>query len=240
MSVGISGNSRKILEATVMKLRFPPLPASLVLDGSPPTLVRNSATDISSIGVLNAADAAALGSGDIQDIDGVIDPRLRTTAKIERLVETLAGNSTDIWKPGPSGIITLGNVGSTTDDRIVVVNGDCELDSGSGFGVLLVRGNLKMKGNYHWMGLILVIGQGSVGWSGLGAMQISGGMFVARTRANDRGPTNELGTVLASRGPVAVDLSLPGTTFQLENPGSAAIDKAQQKLPFLPIAFREY
>ncbi len=252
LSVGVLGNSRKVLEATMMKWRFPAIPSSLVLDGTPVTFIPNSSSEISGqdlsggnggrfgIGVLTEQDAVAVGSGDVHVVDSVLDPRLRTPSMIERLIQTVLESSTDTWNPGPAGLTTLGNVGNAADNRIVVVNGDCELNSGSGFGTLLVRGNLWMKGSYMWNGLILVIGQGSVSWSGPGAMQISGEMFVARTRANDRGPSNELGTVLASRGPVVLDLSLAGTQFQLTNPGNSAIVEAQQKFQYVSIAFREY
>src|SRR5262249_26482938 len=112
LSVGVIGNIRKVLEVTVMKWKYPPLPASLVLDGSPVTYARNTGTDISgfdvsggtagrfAIGVLTPEDVAAVGSGDVHVIDTVIDPRLRTPPKIERLLKTVIENSTDTWNPG--------------------------------------------------------------------------------------------------------------------------------------------
>ena len=67
----------------------------------------------------------------------------------------------------------VGNIGSGQDYRVVAVNGDCELSSGTGYGILLVRGNLKLSGNFHWNGLILVIGQGEIEWSQSGHGEIS-------------------------------------------------------------------
>ena len=272
LSIAVIGNARKVLEVTVRKWKFPPLPAAFVFDGSPVFTPSSSNSGISgmdasgsggekrAIGVLSTADQAAVlanipsssakqypGSGmvnpppaDVGVIDTLLDPRLNTPAGIERMVDTIVANASIVSSPGWNGSTSIGNTGNAGDYRVVVVNGDCALTSGTGYGLLLVRGNLKMSGNFQWNGLILVIGQGTIGWSAPGSGQVSGGVFVARSRANDRSAANELGTLLATRGAVTVNFSGSGSSIQLNNPGAAGIDLANQKFPYLPIAIREY
>jgi len=273
LSVAVLGSSRKVLEVTIMKWKFPSLPASLVLAGSPllfPPVGASSGIsgiditamgdDRSAIGVRTTLDQMTVlsnipdvhefqypGRGntspppaDVAVIDALLDPRLRTPVGLERISERIAESASDVRSPGWSGTTILGSMGSSTDYRVVVVNGNCLLGSGTGFGILLVRGNLRMSGSFHWNGLILVIGQGSIAWTGAGSGSISGAMFVARTRADDRSPASELGTILTAPGAVDVDISGAGNSIQLENPGAAGMELVNQKFPYVPIAIREY
>jgi len=168
-----------------------------------------------------------------------MDPRLTTTSGIERIVGTIVSNATEVLNPGWNGRSVVGNVGNTEDYRVVVVNGDCELNSGTGYGILLVRGKLKFSGNFRWNGLILVLGQGEMDWLQPGHGEIFGLVFVARTRAGDRSPSNELGTLLQQRGPVSVNFSAATSSLDLENPGSVVLGLANQKFPYVPISIRE-
>jgi Tfp pilus assembly protein PilX len=272
LSVAVLGNSRKTLEVTLMKWKFPKLPAALVLDGSPVSFIPSSpgsgisgkdasamGDDRNAFGVLTVADRASVlatipdseaihypGKSvllpppvDIVVLDGsagsLLDPRLTTPSGIERIVDTIVANATEIMNPGWNGSATIGNIGSGEDYRVVAVNGDCELTSGTAYGLLLVRGHLKLSGNFHWDGLILVIGQGEIEWSQAGHGEISGNVFVARTRADDRSASNELGTLLQQRGPVSVNFS----GVNLVNPGAVVLGLANQKFPFVPISIRE-
>ena len=257
-SVAVLGKSRKSLDVTLMKWRFPSLPATLVLDGSPAMFVPTdpvselsgrdasaSGDDRHAIGVLDAADKALVlaSIADVVLLDGsdgsLLDPRLSTPAGIERIVGTVVSNATEVMNPGWNGRAVIGNMGNSQDYRVVVVNGDCEMNSSAGYGVLLVRGNLKLSSNFRWNGLILVVGQGQVDWVQPGHGEIFGLVFVARTRAGDRSPSNELGTLLPQRGPVSVNLSAPGSSLYLQNPGAGILGLANQKFPYVPISIRE-
>jgi len=273
LTVAVMGNSRKVLEVTVMKWRFPQLPASLVLNGSPLMFSPSSPSagisgvdasanggDKNAVGVLTEGDRMTVldsipdldeiqypgiavrnpPPADVGLIDTALDRRLRTPEGMERIVESIVAIATDLRSPGWNGTAVLGDMGSSSDYRVVVVNGDCELDTGVGYGLLLVRGNLRTRGSFHWNGLIVVIGQGTIGWAGAGIGVISGGVLVARTRADDRSPTNELGTILPSRGEVDVDFNGGGNRLQLDNPGSASLDLVNQKFPYMAISRREW
>ena len=80
---------------------------------------------------------------DVGVIDTLLDPRLRTPVRLERIVDSIIENASDRSSPGWSGTTVLGNMGTSSDYRVVVVNGNCVLGSGTGFGILLVRGKLK-------------------------------------------------------------------------------------------------
>ena len=61
------------------------------------------------------------------------------------------------------------------------VDGDCELDGGS--GLLIVTGTLTMNGNPNFDGLILVLGEGRVERDGGGNGEVYGAVAVARFNA---------------------------------------------------------
>jgi hypothetical protein len=135
-----------------------------------------------------------------------LDPRLETPQGAERIVEGILRNATDVYTPGWDQAVRLGAIGSPSDYRIVVVDGNCEFGDGAGYGILLVRGELTVYGSFSWNGLILVIGQGVVRSLGTPTAWISGALFLTRTHAADRALDNPLGTLLDQRGLVTLDL----------------------------------
>jgi hypothetical protein len=101
------------------------------------------------------------------------------------------------------------------------VEGDLNLGPGTGYGLLLVRGELNVVGTLNWNGLILVIGQGVVRWSPGITGTINGGLFTARTRATD-------GSLLVTPTDV---------TYNITDP--AQIRAANQSFPYNTIAIKE-
>ena len=78
-----------------------------------------------------------------------------------------------------------GNAGSSTSPAFTFVDGDCDLDGGA--GLLIVTGNLEMKGNPSFDGLILVLGEGTVNRDGGGNGNIYGAITVAKFDQNGTG-----------------------------------------------------
>lgn len=163
---------------------------------------------------------------DLRESDSQVDPRLTTVAGLEGLAARITKYAADIYNPiaQPQSIT---DYGSATNYRVAVVNGDVNLGPGSGYGILLVRGGVRVVGHFSWNGLILIIGQGAMSWAGGTTGIIHGGMFIARTRAAD-------GSMLAAPGDTAGDLS-PAAIFY----DAAAIRAANQSFPYNPIAIRE-
>jgi len=82
-----------------------------------------------------------------------------------------------------SNLVSTGAM-SSTSPLTVVVNGDLDLTGwhNTGYGLLLVTGNLTYDPDAYWNGIVMVVGQGTViGWRG-GSGVFNGAMLVARTR----------------------------------------------------------
>jgi hypothetical protein len=168
--------------------------------------------------------------------DGV-DPRLKTPLGAERFVDGILRNATDTFDASWNEAIVLGAVGSPADYRVVVVNGDCEFGGAAGYGILLVRGDLTLRGNFAWNGLVLAMGQGTVRVAGPATGWITGGVFLSRTRDVDRSSANSLGTLLSQLGAPALDLA--GNTVTVEH-NPAEIGRANERFPYVPVSYREY
>jgi Tfp pilus assembly protein PilX len=143
------------------------------------------------------------------------DARLTTVAAVERLASAIRSNATVYTG------VTLQNFGGASDYRVAVVDGNLELGPGTGYGILLVRGELTIAGDVIWNGLLLVIGQGRVHTNPGVIAVVNGGLYLVRTRAAD-------GSVLS--GPA-------GGVFMITD--LEQIRRANQSLPYNPIAMRE-
>lgn len=186
LGFGLIGNTRKVLEVTIQKGRFPDLPGT----------------------------------------DSKLDLRLTTVPGLEGLAASITKHASDVYSPTTQPQ-SIADYGSSTKYKVAVINGDVALGPGSGYGILLVRGAVRVVGNFTWNGLILIIGQGALSWARGTTGTINGGIFVARTRAPD-------GSLLTTVGAVAADLS-PAAIFH----DAAAIRAANQYFPYNPIAIRE-
>jgi len=144
------------------------------------------------------------------------DPRLKSVVLLESLVHGVTTNATDRYKAN-----ALGNVGSPGNYRVIVAEGNVDLGPGTGYGVLLVRGELNIAGDTFWNGLILVIGQGVVTSKPGVTRTITGGLFVARTRAPD-------GSLLTQPANVKFEIT-----------DLAQIRTANRVFPYNPVAIKE-
>jgi PilX N-terminal len=168
---------------------------------------------------------------------GNVDPDTETPQALERIVESIRQNAGEVHVPAVGGVFNLGAVGDANDYRVVVVDGDCDLGNAEGYGVLLVRGNLTLYGTVSWKGQILAIGQGVVRAQPGTVARLSGAVFLARTRANDRSPLIPLGTLLDSRGPITLDLQFGSVSL---DPSLEENERAGKQLPYVLTSYREY
>jgi hypothetical protein len=81
----------------------------------------------------------------------------------------------------PIGSPCTGSFGDDAHPKITYVNGDLNLTGGA--GLLVVTGTLYATGHPSFDGLIMVIGQGDLQFSGGGSGQINGSIFVANTNS---------------------------------------------------------
>jgi hypothetical protein len=166
-----------------------------------------------------------------------IDSQISTTGGLERIVQGILRNATDVYEPAWDGLVELTSIGSVSDYRIVAVNGDCSFGNGTGYGVLLVRGELTLHDTFAWHGLILAIGQGVIRSSGVVSGSISGAVFLARTRESDRSSASPLGTLRSTRGPVT--LQVPSDSVGIQR-NETEINLANQPFPYVAVTYREY
>lgn len=138
------------------------------------------------------------------------DPALRTAAGLEKVMTRITASATDIYNPPPGIPETIGNYGSPGNYRIAVVNGDVNLGWGTGYGILVARGNVNVEGSFTWNGLILVIGQGTLHWNAADGL-VNGGVLIGSARVTEN--------------------------WIHDDP--AAIAAANRRLPYIPIAIRE-
>src|SRR5207248_4521070 len=125
------------------------------------------------------------GSGpDVQIVTGSFPANLQTTAGLQGLVQTITQNA-DVVVTGPAnGSILPGSMYSPSPNPMtIVVNGDLDLTgwSQTGYGLLLVRGNLNYDPDAFWNGIVMVVGEGTVTGSKGGAGEIDGAFFMATT-----------------------------------------------------------
>jgi hypothetical protein len=166
-----------------------------------------------------------------------VDGRLASTLGLERIVEGIVRNATDLYNPAWAEAVQLGTIGSATDYRILVVDGNCEFGNGIGYGTLLVRGDLTFSGPFSWHGLVLVIGQGVVRSTDAASGSISGALFLARTRDTDRSSQDPLGSLLDRRG--YVTLTLPSGSVTVEH-NPTEMELANRPFPYVAKTYREY
>jgi hypothetical protein len=107
-----------------------------------------------------------------------------TPADLSAFVQSATAVATNIYYNDPGNSLALGTASRPIID---VVNGNLTLGPQTGYGVLVVTGNLVINGDYSWNGLILVIGSGSFTMTGGGNGQINGAVWVAKTTGNNLG-----------------------------------------------------
>lgn len=95
-------------------------------------------------------------------------------------VETIASDQNRLFTSAPS------NFGTDANPLLTFVKGDCDL-SGNGAGMLIVTGNLTMKGDFQYNGVILSLGTGSILRNGGGGGGIYGGLVMANFDRADTG-----------------------------------------------------
>jgi hypothetical protein len=252
LSVGTIGRVRRVVEQTITKGTIPKFEAALTLNG-PVSFFAPSQSNFFRVdgydsGLLNESepaigviDSSVLDSGtmtaDVVNVEAEMVPNIKTISGLEDLIARITSVTSSVYHPSFGEVHTVENVGSATDYKLVVINGDANLASGSGYGMLVVRGVLNVTGNFAWHGVILVLGQGVMKWSAGGNGAVHGAVMLARTRADDRSSENLLGSLLAARGPVAADFAAAGGSgIRLD---TSAIAAANQSFPYVAIAVKE-
>lgn len=154
---------------------------------------------------------------------------------LDTLVQDITQNA-DLVLSGPVSNFTFPTTSTRSNPMTIVVNGDLDLTwwHNTGYGLLLVTGNLTYDPDASWEGIILVIGKGIFRGGHNGSGNIDGAMLVAQT--HDRITGNLLPD--PNLGPALVNLSsMPGGLGIYYD--SCWISRAQPALTYKVLSFRE-
>jgi hypothetical protein len=114
---------------------------------------------------------------------------LQKPSALDAIVQSITQNADVIITPSSGPVVgstlTTDTPGmSASNPMTVVINGDLDLNGwhNTGYGLLLVTGNLNYDPDASWDGVVLVIGQGTVTGSKGGTGGFLGAFLVASTR----------------------------------------------------------
>jgi hypothetical protein len=164
-----------------------------------------------------------------------LSPVMTTPASLSRLVQTIS-QSADLVLNSNATDSDMPVVMSAANPMTVVVNGNLTLNNFTGYGLLVVTGNLVSNPNAGWRGMVLVVGVGSVvfvGGPGGGSGEFDGGIFIAKTLDTTVSPPTTLGDF----GTATFDASMAGNNGIYYN--SCWVSAALQPPSFKVLSFRE-
>jgi hypothetical protein len=203
-----------------------------------------TSTHYPAIGYLDSSDLSNINATPSGNYQGgppslglvTVSPNLQSVAGLNNLVQTLTVNA-DRVIPGPAFAANMPSGMTAANPMIVVVNGDLDLDSwhNTGYGILLVTGELKYDPDAFWNGIVLVIGKGKFTYENSGLGTIYGALLIAQT-------VDSSGLPLGSPGAATVGMAPPPHTG---NGGvgvyysSCWIQYVQTPLPYKVLSFHE-
>jgi Tfp pilus assembly protein PilX len=135
---------------------------------------------------------------------------------IQGYIDALKGSATTTLTADQSG----GTYGSSSNyvtvysDATQQADGELRLNNVTGYGILLVKGNLQMAGNFNWNGLIFVTGVITTSGGGSDAKNIQGLIFGG---ASSLGDTVVNGSVTVGYDSCKVKQALAGQPLKVVN-----------------------
>ena len=164
-----------------------------------------------------------------------LSPVMLTPANLNEMVQTISQNADLVVNKSNAADSDMPSAMSSTTPMTVVVNGNLTLNTFTGYGLLVVTGNFVSNPNAGWRGIVLVVGAGSITFTGGsgGNGEYDGGVFVAQTLDTSVSPPNPLTTM----GTASFDASNAGGNGIFYN--SCWINTALQPPTFQVLSFRE-
>ncbi len=181
--------------------------------------------------------APAVSPQSVQDVSAGMNLNWLNPKTLDAVVQDITNNA-DVVIQGPATSSSLPSAMSPTHLMTVVVNGNLDLNGwhNTGYGLLVVTGNLLYDPDASWQGVIMVVGQGNFISTKGGVGEIDGAVFIAKTR-------DASGTELASLG--AASFSQTGSGAPSSNLGkglyfnSCLAQAAQGPITYKVISFKE-
>jgi len=106
---------------------------------------------------------------------------------IQGYVDALKGSATTTLTADQSGATygSSSNYVTVYSDASLQADGELRLNNVTGYGILLVKGDLQMAGNFNWNGLIFVTGVITTSGGGSNAKNIQGLIFAGASALGD-------------------------------------------------------
>lgn len=127
------------------------------------------------------------------NVISTIPPSLQSPAQFEAVIQTIIQNADVVIPSGPvtyplptftGSALSSATTGMTSSNPMtVVINGNLDLTGwhNTGYGLLLVRGNLNYDPDASWDGIVMVVGQGTVTGTKAGNGEFDGAFLTANT-----------------------------------------------------------
>ena len=226
----VDGNDRSGANAGTCAV--PPQPAltAVGLTDDPTNIV----SAINTLHRQNNYQTAGAASPSVANIYSNLPPGETSPQALDSLVQSLTASATIVINGTTS---SLPSYGSPTQPILAVVlpsrpgvrDGDLTLNNVTGYGILVVTGDLNLSGTFGWRGIILVIGEGKINGSSVNGNEIDGAMIAAQTRDSSY-------RLLSSLGPVSVNWTNgKGGVFY----DSCWINNAMAAFPYKVLSFHE-
>lgn len=157
------------------------------------TIANGSGAPVKGIGVTNAASLQSwidlYNQNNMKSKKGNITGSGGTTPNLANVGNVLnIPNIASAYEAAATRIVTDTNIstnavwGTPGDPEIVVVENSTRIQATlSGTGVLVVKGDLELRGNFTWQGLVLVLGSFTVG---SGSAEVWGAMLLNKEDAS--------------------------------------------------------
>jgi hypothetical protein len=161
-----------------------------------------------------------------------LDSNLQTPAALNTLVQNISQIATVITPPTGTATDADFPPMSATNPATIVVDGNVNMTSFVGYGLLVVTGNFSYDGLSGWKGIILVVGDGTTTFNGFGggSQEFDGAIFVATIKDTS-------GNLLSQIGNVTYNIAGGGGNGVYYN--SCWIKNAQPVLTYQVLSFRE-
>jgi hypothetical protein len=257
----LPNGSKKILQYLVAPIAFNlTFPAAITLDGNgvqytgpgssqfyvngidqgSPGSCTPTSTHYPAIGYLYSSDSSNIHATPPGNYQGgppslglvTVPPTLQSVAGLNNLVQSVTANA-DRVIAGPANAASMPTGMTAANPMVVVVNGDLDLNSwhNTGYGILLVTGELKYDPDAFWNGIVLVIGKGKFTYENNGLGTIYGALFIAQT-------VDSAGLPLASPGAATVGMASGNGGVGVYY-SSCWIQYAQAPVSYKVLSFRE-
>ncbi|HKW60966.1 MAG TPA: pilus assembly PilX N-terminal domain-containing protein [Candidatus Acidoferrum sp.] len=119
------------------------------------------------------------------NVIAIVPPSFQSPAQLEALVQAIFQNADVVINASATGANLPAAMysGPNPIPMTTVVNGDLDLTgwNHTGYGLLLVRGNLNYDPDASWDGIVMVVGQGTVTGTKGGSGEIDGAFLLAKT-----------------------------------------------------------